>query len=213
MGTSRCTTGVTLTGSGGGSGDFGAARQPKESDTTATSNQARKCVMAGSLPVASMLCHLKTAAHYSTTMLEARATLHQATVGEDRRRRHVAGPGAGEERHHAGDLLGLGHPPQRDYIVERLEEFWVLEGRRVDGRRHRTRAHAHDEDVMARQLDSTRARQHAHAALGQAVGDVARHWPVLVHRGDVDDAPAAALLDHLLGGDLRPKKGALQVDV
>jgi hypothetical protein len=31
-------------------------------------------------------------------------------------------------------------------------------------------------------------------------------------RGDVDDAAAAALLDHLLGGNLRAEEGALEID-
>ena len=56
------------------------------------------------------------------------------------------------------------------------------------------------------------ARQHAHAALGQAVGGVARHRPILVHGSDVDDASAAALLDHLLRRELRAEEGALQID-
>ena len=64
----------------------------------------------------------------------------------------------------------------------------------------------------ARQFDPGGARQHPHAALRQAIGGVARHRPVLVHRGDVDDPPAAALRDHLLGGDLGAEERALQVD-
>ena len=42
--------------------------------------------------------------------LEARAAVHDAAVGEDRRGREVAGPVAGEERDDAADLLRLGHP-------------------------------------------------------------------------------------------------------
>ena len=43
-------------------------------------------------------------------------------------------------------------------------------------------------------------------------GGIAGHRPVLVDRGDIDDAPAAALLDHLLRGQLGSEERALQVD-
>ena len=39
------------------------------------------------------------------------------------------------------------------------------------------------------------------------------HGPVFVHRRDVDDPAAAALLDHLFGRNLGPEKGALQIDI
>src|SRR6266568_2031488 len=45
-----------------------------------------------------------------------------------------------------------------------------------------------------------------------AIGRVARHRPVLVDRADVDDPPAGALGDHLLGGELRAEEGALEID-
>jgi len=61
-------------------------------------------------------------------------------------------------------------------------------------------------------MPAGRAREHAHAAFSKAVGRIIGHRPVLVHRGDIDDATAAALLDHLLGCDLRAKKGALEID-
>ena len=66
---------------------------------------------------------------------------------------------------------------------------------------------------MRAQLDARLTGQHPHAALGQAIGRVPGHGPVFVHRADVDDAAAAALGDHLLGGELGPEEGALQVDV
>ena len=49
--------------------------------------------------------------------------------------------------------------------------------------------------------------------LDRQYGRVAGHGPVLVDRGDVDDAAAAALGDHLLGRELGAEEGALQVDV
>ena len=67
--------------------------------------------------------------------------------------------------------------------------------------------------LCGRELDAGGAGQHAHPALRQAVRGVARHRPVLVHRRDVDDPPAVALLDHLLGGELRAEEGALEVHV
>ena len=69
------------------------------------------------------------------------------------------------------------------------------------------------QDVVRAQLDAGLTGQHAHPALGQAVGGVAGHRPVLVHRGDVDDPAPAALGDHLLGGQLGAEEGALQVDL
>nr|WP_244500721.1 hypothetical protein [Methyloceanibacter marginalis] len=57
------------------------------------------------------------------------------------------------------------------------------------------------------------ACQHPHAAFGEAVGRVAGHRPVFVDGGHVDDPAAFALLDHLLGRELRAEKGALEINV
>ena len=65
---------------------------------------------------------------------------------------------------------------------------------------------------MTGELETRGAREHAHPALGEAIGGIAGHRPVLVHRCDVDDATAAALLDHLAGGDLRAEERALEID-
>jgi hypothetical protein len=52
----------------------------------------------------------------------------------------------------------------------------------------------------------------AHAAFGETVGRIAGHRPVLVYGSDIDYTAAAALLDHLLGRDLRAEESALEVD-
>ncbi len=62
------------------------------------------------------------------------------------------------------------------------------------------------------EFHARRARQHAHSALREAVRCIARHRPVLVHGGDIDDAAAAALLDHLLRRQLGSEEGAFQID-
>src|SRR5262249_61629310 len=71
---------------------------------------------------------------------------------------------------------------------------------------------ADEEDVGARELGTGGARKHAGDAFGEAIGGIPGHWPVLVHRGNVDDAAAIALLDHLLGCELRAEEGALEID-
>ena len=63
-----------------------------------------------------------------------------------------------------------------------------------------------------RQLLADRAREHAHAALGGRVRRVVEEGDVLVDRGHVDDAPAAAGVDHELRGGLRREERALEVD-
>src|SRR5664280_255471 len=131
---------------------------------------------------------------------EAGAGVHQAPVGEDGGGGEVAGTGAGEEGHDTGDLLGLGQPADGDGGVELAELCRVGNGGLVDRGIHCTGPDPHHQDVVRCQLDPGGAGEHAHAALGQAVGGVARHGPVLVHRGHVDDPAAAALGDHLLGG-------------
>ncbi len=53
------------------------------------------------------------------------------------------------------------------------------------------------------------------AMIGRFIGAIRRvawHRPVLVYRTDIDDAAAAALLQHLLGGELCTEEGALQID-
>src|SRR4029077_13332761 len=74
----------------------------------------------------------------------------------------------------------------------------VFHGREINWSRHRARAHADDEDVMGREFDARGAREHPHTALGQAIGGVTRHRPILMHRGNVNNAPATALLDRLI---------------
>jgi len=51
----------------------------------------------------------------------------------------------------------------------------------------------------------------APGVLRQTVSGIAGHRPILVHRGNVYDATAVALLDHLPGGQLGAEKGALEV--
>ena len=49
--------------------------------------------------------------------------------------------------------------------------------------------------------------------LERQYASVAGHGPIFVHRSDVDDSPAAALLDHLFGRKLGSEEGALQIDL
>src|SRR4029453_18866587 len=93
-----------------------------------------------------------------------------------------------------------------------LQQHGIVHRGKVDRGRYGAGADTHDEDVMRRQFDPRRARQHAYATLGQTIGGVARHRPVLVYGADVDDAAPAALRDHLLRSELRAEEGALQVD-
>ena len=64
---------------------------------------------------------------------------------------------------------------------------------------------------MFGEFDTGGAGEHAHATFGEAVGRIARHRPILVHRGYIDDAASAALLDHLPRCDLGAEKCALEV--
>src|SRR6478736_136129 len=71
---------------------------------------------------------------------------------------------------------------------------------------------ADDADAVLPELHPGGSRQHPHAALGDAVGGVAGHRPVLVHRRHVDDDAATALGDELLRRALAAEEGALEVD-
>ena len=139
--------------------------------------------------------------------------MHQATIGEDRGGGDVAGGVAGQEAHHLGDLLGLRHAAHGNGGVELGQQFGVVHGGVVDRRGHGAGADVDDRDAVGGQLQGRGAGEHAHAAFGAAVGGVVGHGPVLVHRRDVDDAAAAALGDHLLGGELGGEEDAAQVDV
>jgi hypothetical protein len=132
--------------------------------------------------------------------------VHETAVGKHRRCGQIARAVAGNKADDARDLLRPRHPLQQDRLIEQLQFCRVVHRRNIDRSGDRARADADDENVMLGEFDPGRARQHAHAAFRQAVGGVAGHRPILVNRADVDDASAAALPDHLLGGDLRPQK-------
>jgi hypothetical protein len=61
------------------------------------------------------------------------------------------------------------------------------------------------------EFDAGGAREHAHAAFGEAIRGIAGHRPIFVDRGDVDDAAASALLQHLPGGNLSAEEGVLRL--
>src|SRR6202011_1803815 len=144
-------------------------------------------------------------------LLQADAALHDASIGKDGGRGEITRTIAGEERDHACNLAGTCHAPQRYGRVQGGELGGIVHRAQIDRRVHRARADPDHEDIVLCELEACSAREHAHTALGEAVCRVAGHRPVLVHRGDVDDAAAATLLDHLLGCDLRSKEGALEV--
>src|SRR3989440_380065 len=144
---------------------------------------------------------------------EAGTALDETPVRHDRRRRHVARAVAGQEGDHAGDLLRLGHPAQRNGGVDGLELHRIVESGLVDRGDHRAGPDPDHRDPVGGELNPGCAGEHPHAALGQAIRRVPGHWPVLVDRGHVDDPPSAALGDHLLRRQLGPEEGALEVDV
>ena len=108
--------------------------------------------------------------------------------------------------------FGARHASKRDRGIQLCELGRIVHGAEIDRRCHGARTNANDQDIVRRELDPGGAGEHPHAAFGEAIGRIAGHRPVLVHRRNVDDAAAAALLDHLLGGDLRAEKRALEVD-
>ena len=93
---------------------------------------------------------------------------------------------------------------------------WSLAGSsmvaEIDRGRHRARAYADHQDLVRSEFDAGGAGEHPHSPLREAIGGIAGHRPLLVHRHDVDDAPAAALLDHLLGRNLRAEERTLEID-
>src|SRR5215831_17293842 len=145
-------------------------------------------------------------------VLEPDAALHDAAIRKDGGGGKVACAVPACESDDAGDLLRARHAPERYRCVQFGELGGVVHGEEIDWCRHRPGAHADDEDVVFGELDACGAGEHAHAAFGQTIGGVAGHRPILMHRGDVDNAATAALLDHLLGRNLRAEEGALQVD-
>src|SRR5690606_9064481 len=92
-----------------------------------------------------------------------------------------------------------------------VQQHRIADGGLVDRRCYRTWADTDHKDAIRSQFDARRAREHTHPALGQAVGRVAWHWPVLVYRGDIDDA-STTLLDHLPCSELGAKERTLEID-
>src|SRR5664279_4433694 len=115
--------------------------------------------------------------------------MHQPTVDEHRGAVDVGAAVTGEKRHHAGDLGRLRHPAERDGGVQDLHLLRVGHRRGVDRGGHRARTDVDDPDALGPELLSRGPGEHSCPALGQAVGGVARHRPVLVHRTDVMIAP------------------------
>ena len=138
--------------------------------------------------------------------------MHDAAIGENGRRRQIARPVSREKDHDIGNLLGLSHAAERDCGVQLRHQGRVLHCREVDRRRHGARTDADHQHAVGRQFDASCARQHPHTPFGDAISGIAGHRPILMDGGDVDDAPAAALFEHLLSGNLRAEKCALEVD-
>ena len=89
-----------------------------------------------------------------TDLLKPDAALHDAAIGKDGRGGEVGRAIAGEERDHAGDLLGLRHAPQRDGRVQRLRAWPDRSScSRVDRRVDRARADPDHEDIVRRELE------------------------------------------------------------
>src|SRR6478672_781563 len=65
---------------------------------------------------------------------------------------------------------------------------------------------------VAAELQGELLRQPAEPVLRHGIGAAMRERRVLVDGGDVDDATAAALLDHASRRTLRAQKGAVEVD-
>src|SRR5690606_36263052 len=108
---------------------------------------------------------------------------------------------------------------QRDAALDalnlRLQLFRRFAGaaharpRRGDG----AGSHVVNRDAVRGQLEGHRLGHHHDRALRGVVVDEVAGWPEGVDRGDVDDAPAAPLLDHLPGCSLRVQVDAHDVDV
>jgi len=97
--------------------------------------------------------------------------------------------------------------------VELGEQFGVVHCGIVDRRCDCTRTDVYDGNTLACQFHTSRAGHHAHTAFGHSVRGVARHWPISMHRRNVDDPSPAALGDHLFGGVLRGKEHTPQIDI
>src|SRR6267154_5316134 len=108
----------------------------------------------------------------TTTVSESRAALHDSPIGENGGRRHIAGSVPGKKRDEASDFLRPSHAAQRNGVVQFLKQRGVLHGGKIYWSGHRAGADTDDKDVVRREFDTGGARQHAHAALGEAVGGV-----------------------------------------
>src|SRR5438552_3701723 len=91
---------------------------------------------------------------HDTVPLKAWARVHDATVGEDGGGREIAGPLTGEESHDGANLSRLGHAPERDGGVQRLQLGGIGLGLRVDRCVNRSWPDADDGDTHRRQLDA-----------------------------------------------------------
>src|SRR5215218_10440306 len=116
-----------------------------------------------------------------------------ATVDEEGASRGVGGGVRSQVDGHGGDILGtpdLAKGNLREQFLSLLGMFVeILVNRGLDG----AWSDVVYGDAVLGQLDGDSPHQHPDALFGRAVGRIGRHRQVLVHRGDVDDAPPIAL--------------------
>ena len=125
----------------------------------------------------------------------------------------VGGFVGGEEGDEAGDLFGLAHAAERDVGEEGVELGLVVEQLGVDGGDDGAGGDVVDGDAERAEFDGEVAHEHAHAALGGAVGGEVGEDHVLVDGGDVDDAAGLFGVAEAADEGLGEEEGALEVDV
>src|SRR3954471_24129052 len=134
----------------------------------------------------------------------------KAAVGHDCRAGRIRGTVGAEPHDEARDLAGVTRAAGRNRRALDVTRVDVL----VAGHRRRdlTGRDVVDRDAVLRELERHHLRQPAEAVLG---GDVRRRLALrneLVHRRDVDDAAAAALLDEPARSALRAEERSVEVD-
>src|SRR6202050_831500 len=115
-----------------------------------------------------------------------------AAVDDERAAGHVGEPAGGQQRHRVSDLLGRGHPANRDPGLHLLAQRRLVQPPGGHRGVNHARADRVGPDARRRVVDGDRPGEHERGALGRGVGAPAGESDQPGDRGDGDDVTRAA---------------------
>src|SRR5215472_7200233 len=99
--------------------------------------------------------------------------MHDPAIGEGGGRGHIARAVISRESDYACNLLRACHAPERYSRIELRKFAGIADRAEIDRRRYCPRADPNDQNLVLGEFETGGAREHAHAAFGEAVGSIA----------------------------------------